>query len=119
MRFLSLIRVRENTGNAPSKRLMSEMDKLLTDMKNAGKLLDTAGLAPTSKGKRVCLRGGRISVVDGPFTEAKEVIGGYLMLNADSMEEAIVLSERFVELHAADGWELDCEVRQLQEVSPG
>jgi hypothetical protein len=115
MRFLSLIRVQENTGKQPSDKMMSEMGKLMTDMKNAGKLLDTAGLAPTAKSKRVRLRGGRISVVDGPFTETKEVVGGFAMLNADSLEEAIALTERFVELHVADGWEIDCEVRQVFE----
>lgn len=115
MRFLSMIRVQENTGRMPSERLMSEMGELMTEMKSAGKLLDTAGLAPTSQGKRVRLRGGRISVVDGPFTEAKEVVGGYAMLDAQSLDEAIALTERFVALHVADGWELDCEVRQLRE----
>jgi hypothetical protein len=115
MRFLSLIRVQENTGTEPSERLMSEMGKLMTEMKRAGKLLDTAGLAPTAKSKRVRLRSGKISVVDGPFTETKEVIGGYAMLDAQSLDEAIALTERFVELHVADGWELDCEVRQVHE----
>jgi hypothetical protein len=115
MRFLSLIRVQENTGKQPSERLMSEMGKLMTEMKAAGTLLDTAGLAPTANGKRVRLRGGRVSVVDGPFAETKEVIGGYAMLDAKSLDEAIALTERFVELHVADGWELECEVRQVYE----
>lgn len=115
MRFLSLIRVEENTGKQPSERLMTEMGQLMGEMKAKGKLLDTAGLAPTATGKRVRLRGGRISVVDGPFTETKEVIGGYAMLEAQSMEEAIELTQRFVELHVADGWEIDCEVRQVFE----
>ena len=115
MRFLSLIRVQENTGKQPSELLMTEMGKLMTEMTKSGKLLDTAGLAPTASSKRVRLRAGRISVVDGPFTETKEVVGGYAMLNADSMHEAIALTERFVELHVADGWEIDCEVRQVFE----
>jgi len=115
MRFLSLIRVQENTGKQPSERMMSEMGKLMTETKRDGKLLDTAGLAPTASSKRVRLRGGKISVVDGPFTETKEVVGGYAMLDAQSLDEAIALTERFVELHVADGWEIDCEVRQLFE----
>ena len=117
MRFLSLIRIQENTGKQPSERLMSEMGKLMGEMTQAGTLLDTAGLMPTAEGKRVRLRGGKISVIDGPFIETKEVIGGYAMLQADSLQEAIALTERFVELHVADGWELDCEVRQL--IEPG
>ena len=115
MRFLSMIRIDENGGKQPSERLMSEMGKLLVEMKSAGKLLDTAGLAPTAASRRVRLRGGRMSVIDGPFTETKEVVGGYAMLNADSLEEAVALTERFVELHIADGWEIDCEVRQVFE----
>ena len=115
MRFLSLIRINENTGKQPSERLMSEMGKLMTQMKAAGELLDTAGLAPTAKGKRVRLRGGKMTVIDGPFTETKEVVGGYAMLEAQSLEQAIALTKRFVELHIPDGWEFDCEVRQLQE----
>jgi hypothetical protein len=115
MRFLSMIRVQENTGKQPSERLMSEMGKLMTEMKRTGTLLDTAGLASTANGKRVRLRGGKISVVDGPFAETKEVIGGYAMLEAQSLEEAVALAQRFVELHVADGWELDCEVRQVFE----
>ena len=115
MRFLSLIRVQENTDKAPSERLMNEMGKLMTEMKSAGKLLDTAGLAPTAKSKRIRLRGGKMSVIDGPFTETKEMIGGYAMLDAGSLDEAIALTERFVELHVADGWEIECEVRQVFE----
>ena len=119
MRFLSLIRVQENTGKEPSERLMSEMGKLMGDMTRNGTLLDTAGLMPTAKGKRVRLRGGKISLVDGPFTETKEVVGGYAMLQAQSLAEAIALTERFVELHIADGWELECEVRQVMEADFG
>lgn len=115
MRFLSLIRINENSGQQPSERLMRDMGKLMTEMKSAGKLLDTAGLAPTAQGKRVRLRSGRISVVDGPFAETKEVIGGYAMLDASSIEEAIALTKRFVELHIPDAWEFECEVRQLHE----
>ncbi len=119
MRFLSMIRVQENTGKMPSERLMTEMGKLMGEMTSAGKLLDTAGLAPTAQGKRVRLRGGSISVLDGPFTETKEIVGGYAMLNADSMEEAVALTERFVAIHVADGWEIDCEVRQVHEADFG
>ncbi len=119
MRFLSLIRVQENTGKVPSERLMSEMGKLMGEMSRSGALLDTAGLMPTAQGKRVRLRGGKISVVDGPFTETKEVVGGYAMLKADSLDEAIALTERFVELHREDGWEIDCEVREVVEPNFG
>ena len=114
MRFLSMVRIKENTGQQPSERLMNEMGKLIDEMTKAGVLLDTAGLRPTSEGVRVKLSGGRTSVVDGPFAESKEVVGGYAILNAASMQEAIELTQRFLLVHG-DEWELDCEVRQLEE----
>lgn len=114
MRFLSMVRIRENTGQQPNERLMNEMGKLIDELTKSGVLLDTAGLRPTSEGVRVKLSGGRTSVVDGPFTESKEVVGGYAVLNADSMKEAIELTRRFLVVHG-DEWELDCEVRQLEE----
>jgi hypothetical protein len=114
MRFLSMVRTRENTGQQPSERLMNEMGKLIEEMTKSGVLLDTAGLRPTSEGARVKLSGGRTSVVDGPFTEAKEVVGGYAILSAVSMEEAVELTRRFLLVHG-DEWDLECEVRQLEE----
>lgn len=114
MRFLSMIRIQENTGQVPSERLMADMGKLMQEMTEAGVLLDTAGLQPTAKGKRIRLRSGKLSTVDGPFTETKEVIGGFAMLKADSMAEALAWTERFLQVHG-DEWEIDCEVRQLEE----
>ena len=91
---------------------MTEMGKLIEEMTRAGKLISTAGLRPTSEGVRVRLRRGKLSMIDGPFTETKEVIGGYAILEAQSKAEAIELTERFLQLHG-DEWDLECEVRQL------
>ena len=113
MRFLSMIRITENTGQVPSEQLMSDMGKLIEELTGTGQLVTTAGLRPTSEGVRVRLRrGGKLSVVDGPFTETKEVIGGYAILEAASKEEAIELTRRFLKVHGND-WDIDCEVRQL------
>jgi hypothetical protein len=112
MRFLSMIRVDETTGQQPSEQLMTDMGKLLDEMTRSGKLISTAGLRPTSEGVRVRLRNGKLSRTDGPFTETKEVIGGYAILEAESMEEAAELTERFLEIHG-DAWDIECEVRQL------
>lgn len=114
MRFLSMVRINENTGQQPSERLMADMGKLMEEMTRAGVLLDTAGLGPTADGVRVKLSGGKISVADGPFTEAKEVIGGYAIVKAASREEAISHTRRFLAVHG-DDWEIECEVRQLIE----
>lgn len=114
MRFLSMVRINERTGQRPSERLIEDMGKLMAELTAAGSLLDTAGLRPTAEGKRVRLSRGVQTVIDGPFTEAKEVIGGYAMLEAASMDEALALVRRFLDVHG-DEWEVECEVRQLME----
>jgi hypothetical protein len=109
-----MIRVDENSGKVPSERLMTEMGKLMSEMTQAGTLVDTAGLRPTAEGARVRTAYGKLSTVDGPFTESKEVIGGFAIIKADSMAEAIELTKRFLEVHG-DEWDIECEVRQLEE----
>jgi hypothetical protein len=113
MRFLSLIRIDETRGQVPSEKLMTDMGKLIEDMTREGTLVRTAGLRPTAEGKRVRLRRGKLTTTDGPFTEAKEVIGGFAILEAASMEEAIELTNRFLRVHG-DEWDIECEVRQLE-----
>jgi hypothetical protein len=112
MRFLSMIRINENSGQVPSQQLMTDMGRLIEEQTQAGVLITTAGLRPTSEGMRVRLRGGKLSTVDGPFTETKEVIGGYAILEAKSKEEAVELTKRFLKVHG-DEWEIECELRQL------
>jgi hypothetical protein len=113
MRFLSMIRVDETTGQAPSEQLMADMGKLMEELTATGQLVSTAGLRPTSEATRVRLhRGGKLSVKDGPFTESKEVIGGFAILEAQSREEAVELARRFLKVHGAE-WDVECEVRQI------
>ena len=112
MRFMSMIRIQENTALVPSEKLMSDMGKLIEELTSAGRLISTAGLRPTSEGVRVRLRHGKLSTVDGPFTESKEVIGGYAILEAASKEEAVELTRRFLKVHG-DEWDIECEVRQM------
>jgi len=112
MRFLSMIRIDETTGQQPSEQLMQDMGKLIEEMTRNGALISTAGLRPTAEGVRIRLRGGKLSTTDGPFTETKEVIGGYFMLKAGSTEEAAGWIERFLQAHG-DQWEVECEVRPL------
>jgi len=112
MRFLSMIRIDESTGQMPSEQLMHDMGKLIEEMTRAGTLVSTAGLRPTAEGVRVRLRAGKLSQVDGPFTETKEVVGGFAILEASSMNEAIELTRRFLRIHGTE-WNVECEVRQL------
>lgn len=112
MRFLSLIRIDEKTGQRPSQRLLGELGKLMAEMSREGKLVTTAGLRPTKEGVRMRSRHGKLSTTEGPFVEAKEVIGGYMMLEAGSMKEALELTERFLKAHG-DEFDMECEVRPL------
>jgi len=114
MRFLSMIRINERSGQKPSDKLMADMGKLIEEMTRSGALVNTAGLRPTAEGVRVRLSGGKIRVTDGPFTEAKEVIGGFAILEAKSKAEAIELTKRFLNVHGEE-WEIECEVRQLDQ----
>ena len=112
MRFLSMIRLDETTGQVPSEQLMTDMGKLIDEMTRKGVLIRTAGLRPTAEGARVRLRHGKLSTVDGPFTETKEVVGGFAILEAGSLREAIELTRQFLKIHG-DTWDIECEVRQL------
>jgi hypothetical protein len=107
-----MIRVDENCGLVPSEKLMSDMGKLVDEMTRAGVLISTAGLRPTKEGVRIRLNGGKLSAVDGPFTETKEAVGGFAILEAPSMKEALELTRRFLKVHG-DEWNVECEVRQM------
>ncbi|MET8567341.1 YciI family protein [Streptomyces sp. NPDC004783] len=115
-RYLSLVRIDENNAPAegPSPELMQRMGELMEEMTKAGVLLDTAGLTPTAQGTRVHYEGGDLSVTDGPFTESKEVVGGYALMQAKDMAEAIEWTKRFLKVHE-EHWTVTCEVREIME----
>ena len=114
MRYMSLIRINEDNvpEGGPGPELMEEMGKLIEEMTKAGVLLDTAGLRPTEEGTRLRWNRGELSVTDGPFTETKEFIGGYAIIEAKSKEEAIEWTSRFLRIHGED-WDITCELRQV------
>jgi hypothetical protein len=112
MRYLTMIRINESAGQKPSEQLKRDMGALMDEMTRDGSLVRTAGLRPTKESARVRLSHGQLSTVDGPFTETKEVVGGYAILEAPSLAAAIDLTKRFLLVHG-DSWELECEVRPL------
>src|SRR5258706_6729511 len=117
MRFLSMIRIDETTGQVPSEQLMVDMGKLVEELTRTGQLVSTAGLRPTSEGARVRLhRGGRLTVLDGPFTETKKVIGAYAILEAQSKAEAVDLRRRFLKGHGTH-CDVECEMRHFRRRS--
>ncbi|GAA3868718.1 YciI family protein [Streptomyces sp. NPDC003631] len=113
-RYMSLVRIDETTApqEGPSPELMERMGELIEEVTKAGVMLDTAGLTPTAQGTRVRWEGGELSVTDGPFTESKEVIGGYAIMQCKDMAEAIEWAKRFVKVHE-EFWTVTCEVREI------
>jgi hypothetical protein len=114
MRYMMLVRHAEKQG-PPPKELMEAINRLAEEATKAGTMIGSGGLGPTAQGARVRLFDGKVSVMDGPFTEAKEVIGGYAQFEFKTREEAIESAVRFMELHKKHwpGWEGETEVRQL------
>ncbi len=111
MRFLSIYKTKE-TGVPPTPEGMARMGVLIEEGIKAGWLLSTEGCLPSSRGMRVRQADGRLTVTDGPFTESKEIVGGFAILRADSREQALELTRRFLAI-AGDG---ECELRELYEV---
>ena len=114
MRFMTMVKSREDCGAAPQS-LMDAMAVASVDAMRNGTLVATGGLAPTAMSKRVRLAAGRVSVIDGPFAEAKEVVGGYAILEAPSQEAALEQAVWLMDLHREHwpGWEGEVEVRQI------
>jgi hypothetical protein len=100
MRYLSFIRHPEKYRDTPPPAaLMAAMGKFVEKSLKAGVLVDTGGLLPSKDGVRIRLANGKMTVTDGPFSEAKEVIGGWAILQTDSREEAVRVATEFMELH--------------------
>jgi hypothetical protein len=118
MRFLMMIKMDESMpAGPPPPSLYAAIAELGEQATKDGTLLETGGLAPTAAGALLTLSDGKVTVHDGPFSEAKEVVGGYAMYQLHSKEEAIEQARRFMQLHV-DHWpgvEAVCEVRQLME----
>jgi hypothetical protein len=108
MRFLSIYKTVER-NTPPTTEEMARMGTLIEEMAKNGTLVSTEGCLPSAKGARVRRSGGKVTVTDGPFTESKEVVGGFAILEANSKEHAIELTKRFLEV-AGEG---ECEVRQI------
>ena len=114
MRFMTIVKTRE-TGAQPSPALIEKIVKLGQDAAKKGVMVGMGGLLPTALGARARLANGKITVTDGPFTEAKEIIGGYAQFELNSKEEAVHGAVQFMELHKKywPGWEGETEVRPM------
>jgi len=116
MRFMIMVKSAENAGPPPNS-LMTAIAKLGEEAMRAGVMVQMGGLLPSAMGARVRLSAGKLTVSDGPFTETKEVIGGYAVYDLKSKQEAIYWTSRFMELHKEHwpGWEGESEIRQIFE----
>jgi hypothetical protein len=121
MRVMLLIKGDPQPGAAPSEELLGAMGSYNDELKEAGVLIDLAGLLPSAMGRRVRLAGGNRAVIEGPFAESKQLIAGYWILQVQSMEEAVEWAERFPfeawsRIYPGEyGAEVEIELRQVFE----
>jgi hypothetical protein len=119
MKYLMLIKHSESyRDQVPPQALMDAMGEFVGQGLKSGVLKDTAGLKPTAEGFRVRSSKNKLTVTDGPFTEAKEIIGGYAMIEVPSRAEALKTAREFMELHRVHWpeFEGECEVRPLEDM---
>jgi hypothetical protein len=119
MKCLMLIKHAESYRGEPiPQALMDAMGEFVTEGLKSGVVKDTAGLKPTAEGFRVRSSKNQLKVTDGPFTEAKEVVGGYALVEVASREEALKFARQFMELHRVHwpAFEAECEVRPLEDM---
>jgi hypothetical protein len=121
MQFLMLIKIANNAdyeaGKPPPAELEAAMGEVMAEWSKTGALVSAAGLKPPSQATRVRLNAGEVMLTDGPFTEAKEVIGGFFILEAKDKATAVDMTRRFVTLHTTafgKDFQLECEVRQIE-----
>ena len=117
MRFMIIVKATRDSeaGVMPSEKLLAAMATYHEELARAGVLLDGSGLQPSSKGWRIKYDGNKRTLIDGPFTEAKELVAGYTLIQAKSREEAIAWTRRFPN-PMGDGKAAEIEVRQLYEL---
>lgn len=124
MRYMMLVKGNSDyeAGKPPSAELMEAIGALAEKSLRDGTLLDQGGLLPSSAGALIRVKGGKLRVIDGPFAEARELVGGYAILKADSRAEAIRMGTEFMELHAkvlGPSFEGELEVREMFDPPPG
>ena len=123
MRFLMMVKADERNSGPPSPELLTGIQKLVDDVKRSGgELLETGGLLPSAMGARIRAGRGKLTVTDGPFTEGKELVGGYAIFRFNSKKDAIEQGKRFMQLHLdvlGPEYQGELEIRQLMDGSHG
>ena len=115
MRYMMFVKMREDVGEAP-EALQAAMGAEMGELFKSGVMLDAGGLGPSRESAEVALRGGDVIATNGPWSEAKEVAGGYAIMELGSQEEALDAARRTIEIHRQHwpGWEGSVEVRPMR-----
>ncbi|HEY8038436.1 MAG TPA: YciI family protein [Polyangiaceae bacterium] len=124
MKFMVFVRANtySEAGEPPPPKLMAVIGKLAEEGFKNGTLVSTGGLLPSSQGARLRLSNAKINVTDGPFAEAKELVGGWAIIQAKSREEAVEQVKAFMKVHTdvmGPSWEMECELRGMAEPPRG
>jgi hypothetical protein len=119
MRFMYIV-TSPQPQVGPTPALLQAVGKLADREIKAGRMIDTGGLMPLPTGAQVRIADGKLNITDGPFVEAKEVIGGYAIFDLRDKEEAVAIGKEFMQLHLdhLPGWEGTCEVRAFATQGP-
>jgi hypothetical protein len=115
MRALMLLKMSENVGEPPES-LFAAMDETIKDIQKTVTIIDTNGLLPTAEAAtRIRVTGGKTTVLDGPFAESRELVGGYALVEVDTYEQAVEATRKIVQVHTDHWptWEGEAEVRQV------
>jgi len=122
MKYMMLIKHTDDyRGKKPPQGLMDAMDEFIGGYAKQGKFLDGAGLKSSHRGKRIRLHNGQLTVIDGPFAETKELVGGYAIMDLENDQEALDVATKFMELHRKHWpeFEGESELRPFEEGEPG
>jgi len=112
MKFISIFMFNPATAAPPDEKMHAAMGALIQEMMSSGQMIDTGGVAPTGVSMRVRRNDGKVAVTDGPFTESKEVVGGFALLSVQSKAEAIECTQRFLDLVGSG----TCQLHELAEM---
>lgn len=120
MKFMMILKATKDSeaGKPPDPRMVAEIGKHSEELIKGGILLESGGLMPSSTGARIQVSGKKMVVIDGPFAETKELVGGFAILRAGSRQEALEMGKAFMKLHVdilGDSYEGELEIRQLRD----
>jgi hypothetical protein len=120
MKFMMLVKMKEKDMRPPPPELLAAIHELTEDLtRSGGAMVDTGGLMPSAQGARIRAGRGKLTIVDGPFTEGKELIGGYAVIDLKSKEHAMEQGRKFMQAHLdvfGPDYEAELEIRQMADL---